>query len=97
MQLSNILLPLALIASTAFAAPTATGALEKRATQIFYFPGDGTVGAGQPPNFSATTYPYFCYFPDKDFKLYFHVLPPRCGGGSSSVPIQQTDPNATIA
>lgn len=94
MQLSNVIFPLALIASTLLAAPTPTAehaALEKR-THLFAFDGIGNLYAGQPPNFSAANYPYFCYFSSRDIKIYYHN-PPNCG----STPVQNTDPNATIA
>ncbi|MCJ1470601.1 hypothetical protein MMC07_009247 [Pseudocyphellaria aurata] len=93
MQLSNLMLPLALIANAAFATPI-PAVLEKR-TEIFYFPSYGGIGYGQPPDFSPAKYPFFCYYPEKDLKLYFPArdVKPRCG----SVAIQNTDPNATVA
>lgn len=94
MKLSNILLPLALIASTALGAPALVverSALEKRGS-IFFFDSLGRLGFGQPPNFSASEYPYFCYFSPQGFTIYYH-FPPNCGPST----VQNTDPNATVA
>ena len=94
MQLSNLLLPLALFTRAAFAArsPNPSGTLVKR-TDIFYFLANGTIGFGQPPNFSAARFPTFCYFPDKDIKIYWQNPLQKCG----NIPVQMTDPSATVA
>lgn len=98
MQLSNILLSVALITGTTLAAPTPTTTLENRSglekrTTDFFFPGDGSIIAGQPKNFSAAKYPVFCYVASKDIKLYFTNPAQKCG----SIPVQQTPPGATVA
>lgn len=85
---------LALITSTVLAAPTPTvehGAVEKR-TYLFAFESLDNLYPSQPPHFSAANYPYFRYFSSQDIKIYYHN-PPNCG----STPVQNTDPNATIA
>lgn len=92
MQLRNVLLQLALIASTVFAAPTP--AIETRTPDapghIYYFTADNQLNAGQPSNL--LEYPYFCYVPKIDTKLYYHN-PPNCG----PYPVQSTATGAVIA
>ncbi|MCJ1470602.1 hypothetical protein MMC07_009248 [Pseudocyphellaria aurata] len=92
MQLSNLLLPLALIANAVFAAPT-PAVLEKR-TLVFYFTYSG-LGYGQPPNFSPATYPTYCDIPQKDSKIYIPAGDTRQTCGSFA--LLNTDPNATVA
>lgn len=80
MQLSNILLPLALITSSVFAAPIP--AVENRSLESpkfsYFFTADNKGGVGPPLRNTATMYPYICYVPEIDTKVYYHNKP-NCG------------------